>query len=1123
MGLLNEIASDSLYREATEEQRDKVLTDFIDSRLSDLLPKIPPDVMEAVRVAVKQKYNPPTELLGGPKATISAPPTPTQRVMNTVKPLLPVVDAMTRAEPFGLGASVLPGLAATGIVQSGIDEYKTFKRTGQIRKAMGSPRDPIESTMEGGLRLAGLGGVVDRFNSPEPQGVGSMLLNLANLTGSAAGLAWLTGSAARLARARGIIKAAKALPSLSEAEANAVRLIHESVTRAMPETPPRPSAQGTPNIRTFPAEGSPTGMPSLERRLPIQEEPYTGPERRGPGNFNFNRFENPETKILLMDFYRNPIYRKRLYEAKRGRMSVEAIQQLAQEYKLDEKQILELQKGTVLPAEGVVKAGMILEGSKSGLSLLADKLEEANRTKNVALDGSTIHDAQQLLAHFLDVAEKVHAIGSEHGRALRALQIRIKNLSAEGKMLYNFAMREGQNIVTPEKAREILELVSRLKNNPGQISYAILKEMEPTWLDKALEFSTGAKLLSPLTWVKNGLGNLIMSQMRMGMKAAQGPFDMLYSKATGTPRHVYSSEAKGYALGLRAALGDAVTIFLQNFREQVPSSGKFAEGENIRVPAIQNAAGPWIRLGFRVLQATDEAAKTLFRRAELYSLAYRQAEYEGLVGMARVKRIEDLVRNPPRKWLKTIEDYTLETAFQEPLGLLGQTADRLRTMLGGAPKFQVPFFRTPVNIFKTLARGLPITGEISLLTPPLKNFKGGKNFDLIKGIRAAKTLKQGPSPTETLEQLQKGERIAGVKAVEAMTRLAMGHLMAGFTIWLAHEGYITGAGPKNPTERAMLMNTGWRPYSVHIGDTYMPISKILDLDPISSILKFSGDIGEAMAKYGTIPKSQTITSMGTALMKVIMQQPYLSGVADFYDAARDPERKFGVWLDRMVASQVPAPVRQVARAIDPYERKPENPIQAVMAAVPGLSKKVPPRLDSFGRPIKSDDYLLWRSSPVTDDFVDKELNRLYQSVGFGFAPRSDRFGNRKLTQEEAQEIARFQGDLLREGARKVMSQRRYLKADDDLRKYLLEGVKQDAVKQVSERYKAKVELRTLGLLEMVQQFPPKHQRVLMERLIGVMSDPKYDNRKDPERTRMLLERIKKYVESHPNMTGGQSE
>ena len=90
---------------------------------------------------------------------------------------------------------------------------------------------------------------------------------------------------------------------------------------------------------------------------------------------------------------------------------------------------------------------------------------------------------------------------------------------------------------------------------------------------------------------------------------------------------------------------------------------------------------------------------------------------------------------------------------------------------------------------------------------------------------------------EFKEKLAKG----GAERDEVLGRLLFGSSVMTTVGILAGGGNITGAGPTNPNERRALMATGWRPYSLKIGDAYYSYNRF---EPVGILFGIAADMQE---------------------------------------------------------------------------------------------------------------------------------------------------------------------------------------------------------------------------------------------------------------------------------------
>jgi hypothetical protein len=118
----------------------------------------------------------------------------------------------------------------------------------------------------------------------------------------------------------------------------------------------------------------------------------------------------------------------------------------------------------------------------------------------------------------------------------------------------------------------------------------------------------------------------------------------------------------------------------------------------------------------------------------------------------------------------------------------------------------------------------------------------------------------------------------GVKRDMAMAKVSLGStLLATFSIY-ASEGKISGRGPSRAADRQALERTGWKPYSIKVGDEWFTYS---GLDPMSGLLAIAADYSE-YARYAPDADAIEEVFLGAsfAIAHYMGEQPYLQGIAD---------------------------------------------------------------------------------------------------------------------------------------------------------------------------------------------------------------------------------------------------
>lgn len=247
-----------------------------------------------------------------------------------------------------------------------------------------------------------------------------------------------------------------------------------------------------------------------------------------------------------------------------------------------------------------------------------------------------------------------------------------------------------------------------------------------------------------------------------------------------------------------------------------------------------------------------------------------------------------------------------------------------------------------------------------------------------------------------------------VRQSEAMGRAVASAGFLSFAYGLASSGMLTGRGPSDPEQRALLQASGWMPYSIKLGEGYVQYAR---LDPFSTMLGTVADTFE-YAKWAPIDKQEDIETLlmssVVAMANNFTNKSYLSGVKAFVDAAAQPDRKMSHLLKQYAAAAVPNVVPQ--SILGPSQDNMQDVrtiLDAVMARTPGLSDDIEPLRNVLGEPVKkiksafasetfniTDAFLPIAYRAVEDDLIASEL----KAVGHGFTPPKTMKGSIDLTE-----------------------------------------------------------------------------------------------------------------------------
>jgi hypothetical protein len=295
----------------------------------------------------------------------------------------------------------------------------------------------------------------------------------------------------------------------------------------------------------------------------------------------------------------------------------------------------------------------------------------------------------------------------------------------------------------------------------------------------------------------------------------------------------------------------------------------------------------------------DGAAKTL-RNLDA------AADKRNLTGKQKIEWINEQIANDDGIDIIGLADESLGVAREN-------TATRaLRTDESSFRKFSATIQRT-VNQHPTLRPFLMfIRTPVNLLS-----WAGERTVD--PAITLGRLLKErvkGSSTKEAVEKLgalhgNRSRMIADLASEDPVRRAqAHGRAMTGLGLastayMMASEGMITGQGPEDHQQRKLLQETGWRPYSLKIGDEYVSYQK---LDPFATFFALTGDLHD-VARYGG-PEMQDgiedyFLNLGISLGRLSDSKSYLQGLEDFYKLWTDTGTHVPKFTAKVAGNLVP--------------------------------------------------------------------------------------------------------------------------------------------------------------------------------------------------------------------------
>ena len=516
--------------------------------------------------------------------------------------------------------------------------------------------------------------------------------------------------------------------------------------------------------------------------------------------------------------------------AGRGKMSWEETQALAKGMGLDRtvERLLRREVGTAMNAEEIT----------ASLQAIATSGMELNRLAKIAATSTDSRDLlkfRQHLAFQSALQTNMKGAQMEAGRALAAFRIpRGVGEDVDAQSITNIMEQFGGDKSVREMANAYLILPSQAQRN--KFSYGAWDKIKGTWF----EVWINGLLSAPATHFANITGNAMFQFMQVPERFGAGLIGLARQVMGSKADRVHLQETISDLVGAVQGIGDGWRLAGEAWRTEAPvrdlaskieaSKRRMITGANL-IPDADAIHQRWvdyigagIRLPGRALMTADEFFKAVAYRRELNSLATRRAldmKRNGASVDDIAETLDDVFAGRHEDISKSAEEFAQYATFTNPVeGFLGAAGASIQgTTLG---RMLVPFFRTPVNIFKAAAERSP--------------------YGFVKAIANAKDP---------------------IKRDVLIARASMGTAAMGYAANEYINGGITGTGPTDGNMRKQLESLGWKKWSlvspkegvenprwIQVGHMYIQHPDDVDyvsyakLEPASMVLAIAADVAE---------------------------------------------------------------------------------------------------------------------------------------------------------------------------------------------------------------------------------------------------------------------------------------
>jgi hypothetical protein len=544
-------------------------------------------------------------------------------------------------------------------------------------------------------------------------------------------------------------------------------------------------------------------------------------------------------------------------------------------------------------------------------------------------------------------------------------------------------------------SKKLANMINDVAKNGGNVSATVNKSLSGKFKDAYYQVWINGLLSSPSTHMANIMSNMATSAMAIPERYITAGYDAM--RGAGGESLI---QANARAAGFFNGVVDGFKLMKGTLKNEALEIGSKIDKP---VDAISAAAwgkqpdsvmgkgldyiGRAIGMPGWALEKGDLFFKGINYRMMLNEKAAGQALEEGLTGSAFKQRVMDLVKNPTEAMMDVSSDFARYQTFQNQTGKFAQSIGQAVGHVPGG-RFVMPFVRTPANILSYGFERTPVA------------FAMGKVREAIKS--------------------------GGSARAEALARMSAGSLLMGAVAPLALDGVVTGAGPADYRERAVLEQTGWQPYSIKIGDKYVSYDR---LEPISTLIGYSADISSIMGQLGEDESGELVAAGLAAFSRNLTNKTFLSGITEFVDVVTsNSPNKWESFASRQLSGLIQPIYSSAIRKANYFDDNISRDYKAddvngflkstfmrAQEQVPGLGKSAPPRRDIWGDEIH---YLhgvapaLEALTPIKIKQDDPDpVNKIIASNRIPVSLPSRNMMGIKLTNAEYSEYSKYAGRL----------------------------------------------------------------------------------------------------------------
>jgi len=620
---------------------------------------------------------------------------------------------------------------------------------------------------------------------------------------------------------------------------------------------------------------------------------------------------------------------------------------------------------------------------------------------------------------------------TELGRSVQAASI-LGRLTPEGQV--RFAAQEIQNYnakmesikggeqkkvpeLTPEQTKDILTEMEEIGKMPEGEDKAIrfqklqnhISDLVPSpFIDKLIATWKAGLLTGIKTSGLNIFSNISHAGTEIIKDVPAKVVDSVTSLFTG--KQTIGLTLKGMG-GILDGFKKGIRYLKTGFDERNVGAKLDWKRVNFGTGKIAKALQKYEETIFHIMGAEDQPFYYGAKAHSLADQAIAQANNQGLKGAERKAFIDNLIQNPTDEMVRYAVLDAEIAIYQNPtqLGTIAKSVQK--TKIG---EFIVPFGRTPSAVATQIINYSPVGIPKAII----ENIGKGR-FDQRDFSKAI------------------GRSIVGIAAVYIGSKLY-------------EEGRIALDRPKTEREQKLWELEGRKANSVYVGGTCKDGKcsggawrSIITLGPNGNLLLVGGYFQKEYNETGSPTGAMMTSVLGGA--SSFTEQTFLQGINQVVSALNDPERSAEGYFGSALSSVIPTISGDIAKAIDPKERRTETILERIQAKIPGLREALEPKIDVLGREMESIGNPLeimidpTRPSPDISNPLVKELRRLFDK-GYKVSPTllGDKKGYEGLTQKQNTALWKRAGEITNSKLTGLINTQTYHNLPDDKKAKIVE-------------------------------------------------------------------------------------